>query len=405
MSIRIVPLALIGMAIGLLAAGCGGASSKESSSAPAIDSVTGLPLCASDPSKQSSSPCVDPTGAVLCKAASGFEGDELALCKPDPETGMLLHYGPKNYDDPEDLARFTLAAGGEDETCTFVHSPNAELRHVKNYHGRLRPHSHHLIVTTLDHEVQDDDVPVKCSPIDVAGARWLVGSQSPKMDVTVGGASGFGAEAPLPTDPDYHLAQQIPASVPMRLDLHYVNTSEKPALKEAWISFDYAKEDEVKALVDMITFFQASIDVQPQQSAETAIAKCTAPSDRYVALLTGHFHKTGTRFTTWYEHADGTQEKVYETFSWSEPGNLYYRDGVTIPPSNPVAMTMGGDHSGYLHVKAGESLLFQCAYRNDTDRAVTLGETSGDEMCNTFGMYYPSNGDVWSCTCVGTRCM
>jgi hypothetical protein len=190
----------------------------------------------------------------------------------------------------------------------------------------------------------------------------------------------------------------------MRLDLHYVNTTDQPALKEAWVAFDYAKPGEVKELVDMITFFQGAIDVQPGQSFETSIAKCTAQTDRYVALLTGHIHKTATRFTSWYEHADGTQEKVYETFDWAEPGNLYYRDGITINPSNAAAKTMGGDHSGYLHMKAGESLLFQCAYYNNTDHRITLGETSGDEMCNTFGMYYPSDGNVWSCTCVGTQC-
>ncbi|HVU04979.1 MAG TPA: hypothetical protein VHE30_24680 [Polyangiaceae bacterium] len=384
--------------------GCGSNSGGTTPSPVTIDSVTGLPRCPADPGAQTSEACVDEAGAVLCKAGSGFAGDELALCQPQSDSGMLFHYGPKDYDDPADVATFTLAAGDEDETCTFVHSPNDELAYVKDYHGRLRPHSHHLIVTTLDHEVPDDDLPVKCSPTDVVGARWLVGSQSPKMDVAIGGAGGFGQTAAQPGDPDYHLAQKIPAHVPMRLDLHYVNPTEEAVLKEAWISFDYAKASEVDNLVDMITFFQGDIDVKPHTQFDTKIAKCTAPSDRYVALLTGHFHKTGTRFSVWYEHTDGSQENVYETFDWSEPGNLYFRDGITFDAADPVRRTMGGDHPGYLHVKAGESLLFQCAFDNTTDREVKLGETSGDEMCNTFGMYYPSNGNVWSCACMGSQC-
>jgi len=387
-----------------LSLACGGPAAHPGDATGAqIDPATGLPICPTDPAKQTSDACVDGSGGVRCKASSGFAGDELALCQPSADEGMLFHYGPKDYSDPAQVALFTLDAGGEDETCTFVHSPNTAERFVKSYHGRLRPHSHHLIVTTIDHEVADDDSPVKCTPTDVVGARWLVGAQSPIMDVTMGGAATGNAK-PIPTDPDYQLAQKIPAQVPMRLDLHYVNVTDQPILKEAWVSFDYAKSYEVKNLVDMITFFQGSINVPPHGSQTTAMAQCTAPTDRYVALLTGHFHKTGTRFTVDYTHADGTVEKVYETFSWSEPGNLYYRNGVAIEPSDATTKRMGGDHPGYLHLKAGESLSFQCEFDNQTDKAVRLGETSGDEMCNTFGMFYPTAGNVWSCTCLAEKC-
>jgi hypothetical protein len=407
-------LKLTGTVLGLLAlaftSGCSGASTPADGAGATdtqgqtMDPVTGLPLCATDPAKQTAEKCVDPSGAVMCKVSSGFAGDELAICSPDPSKGLLLHYGPSNYDDPAELAAFTIAPGDEDETCTFVHSTNDSLQYVKNYHGRLRPHSHHLIVTTLDKDVPDDDRPVKCSPTDAVGSRWLVGSQSPKMDVAVGGADGTGDMVPQPGDPDYHLAQKIDAKTPMRLDLHYVNSTEEPLLKEAWVAFDYTKEEDVANKVDMITFFQGDINVQPHQSQDTKLAKCTAPSDRYVALLTGHFHKTGTRFSVWYENEAKAQELVYETYDWSEPGNLYFRDGKVNPTADATAKRMGGDHQGYLHVKKGESLIFQCAFTNNTDRAVKLGETSGDEMCNTFGMYYPSNGDVWGCTCVGENC-
>jgi hypothetical protein len=63
-----------------------------------------------------------------------------------------------------------------------------------------------------------------------------------------------------------------------------------------------------------------------------------------------------------------------------------------------------GGHSGYLFLKAGDSLSFECEFFNFTDASVRFGSTAEDEMCNVFGMYYLTDGDVWDCLCVGEQC-
>ena len=377
----------------LLLSACASDSDPEEQK---IDPKTGLPFCSDD---QGSEACVDSEGAVLCAANSGYPGDELAICQPDPTKGLLLHYGPKNYNDEAEVAKYLLGPGEEDENCVIVHSPNQADALVRNFHGRMRPNSHHLIVTTLSGDVSDSDGPIACNQRDNVGQRWLLGSQDPQIDVHIAG----GAYPPQSGDPDYGLAQALAGNAPIKIDMHYINTTNETILREAWIYLDYAPESEVENLVDMITFFQGDISVPPQGSSETAKGACVAPTERYVGLLTGHFHENGDRFSAWKRDAAGVETLVYETYDWEDPGNLFYNARRTNTPPDPSTLTMGG-LNGYLPLKVGESLVFQCAFSNPTNETVTLGDMGRDQMCNTFGMYYPTDGNVWDCTCLGSQC-
>ena len=368
---------------------------------PPVDPGTGLSQCtAASPVGE---PCLDEFGATICRVDTGYPGDDFALCAPDPNEGMIMHYGPSTYDDPAELEHYLIPPGVEDENCMFAHTPNAEDRFVTNYRGRMRPNSHHLIVTTIETDVVDSEVPGPCNLGDAVGTRWLVGSQDPQIDVAIGGLGLTDGDVPQEGDPDYGLAQEILARTPVRLDMHYVNTTDETLLREAWISFDYVEERDVVNLVDMITFFQGEIAVPPQSSFTTARGLCTAPTDRYVGLLTGHAHEKMTRVSVWHHDTAGSERLVYETYDWAEPGNLFYRDGLENPVPSPEAGAHGGS-SGYLFVKAGESVSFECEYFNPTTVEAGLGETTKDEMCNIFGMYYPTDGGVWSCACLGTGC-
>jgi Copper type II ascorbate-dependent monooxygenase, C-terminal domain len=135
----------------------------------------------------------------------------------------------------------------------------------------------------------------------------------------------------------------------------------------------------------------------------TKIGRCVAPSDRYIGLVTGHFHEFGTRFSVWHENLEGENKLVYETYDWENPGNAYYSNRTANPEMNPDALQWGAS-SGFLHVKKGETVSFQCEFDNPGSTTVTLGETGADQMCNVFGMYFPSDGDNWNCSCLGERC-
>jgi hypothetical protein len=353
-------------------------------------------------------PCVDSVGLRMCPVSTGYDGDELAVCPPeDDEEGLLLHYGPSNYDDPDEVAKFVLEAGGETEDCVYVRTPNTKEMWLKAYHGRMRPLSHHLIVTVVPEDDGPKDVPLgvpmPCNQAEALSNRWLLGSQDPQIDIEIEGASP-GTRPAEPGDPEFGAGQKVEPNTLLRINMHYVNTSDKDVLREAWVYLKSMPKEEVKQVVDMITFFQFNISVPPNSTGvETAIGRCQAPSDRYVNMVTGHFHEHGTRFTVWHEKADGETTKIYETFDWDVPGNAFYTDRLENPPMDGSGIW--GATSGYVLVKKGEYINFQCEFDNPSNTTVTFGELGRDQMCNVFGVYYPSDGDVWNCVCYGTACL
>jgi len=403
---RILWLAALGVALSACDAGDEGEAPEEAVEEQVEETPThdaqGRPYCGDGVEGA----CVDEWGAHLCGIDTGWPGDELALCERDEGDGFIMHYGPKDYDDPEEIAKYTLEAGGEDENCVYIQTPNTEDIYVDQFHGRMRPGSHHLIVTIVDDAGPDLvlNEPIPCNQADAVGLRWLLGSQDPKIDVAAGGG-GSKLAAAVEGDPDFGAATMIPANAILRIDMHYLNSSDREILRESWISVNEVPKEDVEVQIDMITWYQGAISVPPQSTGvETGIARCRVPSDRYLGLVTGHFHENGTRFTVWHEPQGGDQVKIYETFDWEDPGNAAYADRYENPQMGDPASDWGAE-SGYIHVKAGDVVSFQCEFDNPTDTTVNLGDTGSDQMCNVFGFYYPSDGDVWNCACVGALCL
>ncbi|HEX5659846.1 MAG TPA: hypothetical protein VFX59_21775 [Polyangiales bacterium] len=356
--------------------------------------------------------CVDSRGAALCPVNTGFPGDNIALCSPASEQeGMLLRYGPQSVNGApptaEELAKYTIAPGAEVEDCVYVRTTNLQDMYVNAYHGRMRPLSHHLIVTMVPEERAaglEMGKLVDCDQSEALGDTWLLGSQDPQIDISVEGGSA-GEKSAKEGDPEYGAGQLIKANQVLRINMHYINTSAAPILKEAWVYLKAVPKESVKKLVDMITFFQGSIYVPPGATGVTTTrAGCAAPTDRYVNLVTGHFHEHGTRFTVWHEKLDGSSEMVYDTTDWDVPGNAFYTYRVKNPALDSMD-TVWHAKSGYLFVKQGEKLTFQCEYSNPSSTPVRFGELGKDQMCNIFGLYYPTDGGPWSCACAGTICL
>jgi hypothetical protein len=380
----------LGLVTSIVAVAC---ASADPSTEQALDESSGLPACGDDPASQPDR-CVDPWGAIRCKVHSGFPGDELALCEPESDDGMLIHFGPADYSDPEAVEPFLLAPGGEEEFCLYVNTPNQEMRYFRAYNGRLRPNSHHFIVTMPEEHHATDASPWKCGPQILD--RWLFGSQDLQIDV------GHEANELEPSDPDYGLAHDIPPDQTLLLDFHNVNTTSEVMLREAWAVLRFMPPDEVRVHSDLIAFYQLRIDLPPLARATTERLHCEVPTNEsgtkepvYLGLVTGHAHERLTRFSVWHDRLDGASDLIYETLDWEEPGNATFRDGVFNPPL-PVSGSWGAI-SGYRKVVPGETISFECDYQNNLDRPVRFGETSQDEMCVVFGHYFPSAGGMWNC--------
>ena len=131
------------------------------------------------------------------------------------------------------------------------------------------------------------------------GSRWLLGSQDPQIDLNIEGLA-TNHEAPKPGDPEFGLGQLVQPNTVLRIDMHYVNTTDKELLREGWIYLKAVPKEDVVTYVDMLTFFQGAIAIPPNsKGTQTAIARCRVPSDRHIGMVTGHFHQNGTRFSVW----------------------------------------------------------------------------------------------------------
>src|SRR6185312_2872077 len=100
-------------------------------------------------------PTDTPRAAPACPTSSGYGGDEACLQTPLESKGFQLHYGPSDYDDPDDVAQYLVDPGKEIVACYFAKTSNEEDVYSTGYQIHMRPGSHHLILNTQDKAVPD----------------------------------------------------------------------------------------------------------------------------------------------------------------------------------------------------------------------------------------------------------
>ena len=354
-----------------------------------------LPGCGSDTKSGDPGPSGNPgpssdagtgvnPGATPCNIHSGYEGDEYCILPPDPSKGLQLHYGPKNYDDPAEVAKYLLMPGAERTDCIFVKTPNdVEVFHAE-YHGRMRPGSHHLLVFTRSSPVDDSVGPEGCNQ--GTDSAMILGAQTPTVDI-----DNTRAAAPENAGTAQRLAPHAQAVI----QVHYLNTSSKPILREAWANVIYRDPSTVKTLIDPI-FFLAGLaaNIQP---GKTQISRGQATASREMRLIsgTGHYHAHTVRFSAFSVIA-GQRNQILEDYDWHEP-TMFTFDSIRMNPTWDPGERKAGASSGILNLNAGDRIEWECEVVNTGTVPLRFGnavETA--EMCNMFGTYAPSMGGPWS---------
>jgi hypothetical protein len=326
-------------------------------------------------------PCID--------FSTGFAGDSQCLAAPPEDKGFQLHYGPSNYDDPEEVNKYIIQPSEELVDCIFTKTPNKADIYVNEYHARLRPGTHHMITYIEPGDRADSTAPEECRQ--GAEFTFLVGATTLTTDITAGGPDSA---------PEYKgSALKIPATSQAAIQLHYLNTTSEPILKEGWINVLYA--DTVTLEVNPITWLGGIGMAVPPRSKQTIIAgggTCTVSQDLNIITLVGHAHAHTTQISTYIQRAGSSDKQlIYRTYDWHEPGFINYNSVTINDAPDPVAKTMGGI-SGILVAKPGDQLWWECEVNNTTDIVLQFSDKAlTGEMCNIFGVYAPSTGSPWSC--------
>ena len=336
-----------------------------------------------------------------CSVSTKYGGDDVALCAPVAKDGVQLHYGPSSYDDPAELEKFLLQPGGESTDCLFVRAPAKQGVFFGQYIGRSRPGVHHLQLSyaaAADDGREEGSVGA-CGSI--ASTQFIAIAQSGSLDVPdldierpadatdQGGLDFQGSAAP------------VDAGRMFELTAHFVNTTQKPQLREAWVNLYYQPADSVVAALEPISLISFGISVPPKSAGTVFRRACATSVERTLSYLQGHSHEGMRRFTIWqHDAAKDALQQIYESYDPLEPATLYYSDLVTNDAADPGAETPGGK-SGTLSLAAGDSLVWECEFDNATTRTVhDGGPAQGDQMCYTFGAYITPVGEGANWTCL-----
>ena len=84
-------------------------------------------------------PCVP--GSDPCNLHSGYAGDDYCMLPPPAGKGIQIHFGPKNYTDTAEVAKYLMQPGEEFNAYGLARIPGGGDHWYNNVQIRMRPGS------------------------------------------------------------------------------------------------------------------------------------------------------------------------------------------------------------------------------------------------------------------------
>lgn len=267
-----------------------------------------------------------------------------------------------------ELAEQEYPPGGDRQICHYL-EPTTEDLWVKAFDSFQGRYGHHLIlfkarITEPPGTIRDctsaEDM-IRLSPI-VANIQ-------------------FGLER-FPEG----MAIRVPAGTQLVLQQHYVNTSEKPIRVRDVAYMETVPRDEVEIPAGFfgVSDINFELPADPENIQRIAF-ECEVPNDMKLLLAGPHMHEWGTEFVAEMGPAGALQE-VIRVEEWE----AWMRDE---PP------VTNWSKEAPFELKAGDVMRTTCNFRNTTNKPLIFPE----EMCATYGYYFPAPEGNGEFTCAGRR--
>ncbi len=197
-------------------------------------------------------------------------------------------------------------------------------------------------------------------------------------------------EQMLPFMPLFNLAGEIDDPLSNRLNLpddfavkldrgqrfvietHYVNTTDSELTAETVVNVETVDADRVDTWVAAYIMDVGIVEADPgERVAETT--ECAFPEDVFVLSMTPHLHKYGTSVKVKHSAGD-TMDTLIDVVSW---------DPYWTQDPRELMLNWG---EGEFPVSADDTLRTECEWFNASDAPLQPLQ----EMCSTFGMFYPA---------------
>ncbi|MEM7446729.1 MAG: hypothetical protein AAF355_00640 [Myxococcota bacterium] len=153
------------------------------------------------------------------------------------------------------------------------------------------------------------------------------------------------------------------------LEVHYWNVARyEDAFDASGMALCTGPKESSQQIIETVTLGHIAIDLPPR-STTTVTNNCVPylAQDKSVQILstTPHMHELGSSISTVIHRASGEVETLVSIDRWDFNSQAQYP--VRIDP-----------------IRTGDSLRTTCTFSNTTDRTVTFGEKTEDEMCFNF---------------------
>lgn len=255
-----------------------------------------------------------------------------------------------------DLPSFDIPVG-ESFQCFYSDVITDKELSVVKASGKQVDGGHHLTLYYVDNER-----PVGLQ--DCSGSTEMVDWHF------VAGAGGEGDGAALLVLPE-GLAIQVPKGKQLMVQAHYINISGEKIPAADSMTLGLTDPDKVEAYAADFVIDNDQFEIEPHAEL-TSVMDCEVPEDLSLAMLIGHMHEAGARYSL--EEIDASGESV---------STLYESDWIPSFASHPPVTNYGKEVP--LELKKGTRLRQTCSWKNDSDKKLLFPT----EMCIGFGYYFP----------------
>jgi len=364
--------------------GGGGSSNSGGKSSGGSISAAGGGSGECDDSALASASKVCKPNADPCGLNSGYPGDEYCILPPPEGKGIQIHFGPKDYKDPEEIAKYLIKPGEEYNAYGLATIPGAGERWYNYTQIRMRPGSHHLINQMVQ---ETEDIPDGFIVDDLG---------KPKLGCpgrAVGGFPGTqnlirnmppgGQHAPE----NKGIGSRLLPDTRLCVNHHGYNYgTDDPQLRDVWINIWFVPKEEVTQPTIPVFVMAGPFGAIEPYSQEILKASATVTGEGRITNLFGHRHAWTTRFAVWKN-----EDLVYDSWDWEESVAFNYDSITENPPLNPDAKKDGAV-SGELPLTAGDKISIECDIDNQSDNTLTFrNELYTGEMCILFGSTVGTN--------------
>lgn len=276
-----------------------------------------------------------------------------------PTQGFQIHVEP-----------FSVQPNFEREIFIYKPVGNSGDIFVNRVETKMRPGSHHLIAYTFN---STTPAAVLQPPILTSNTIRDIRNPDNSMNIIAMIPMAYHVffAGSMTQISDYvfpaGVAMRVAAGTSFDLNSHYVNTGTSAITGEAYVNVHTTPAAQVVHEAKALNMANTSFSL-PARQRTTVSKSFTVSATTTIFLLTSHMHKRGEKFVIRLKGGTRDGEIVYTNTDWEHP----LMQGFATP----------------IVLKAGEGLTSEITYNNDTDRVITFGLTSEDEMGIIFGYYY-----------------